>query len=110
MKTGGGFAFDEQFCSDAARSTDLFFAGRNRKASKVRAMGQSDGNAERNARMYELWKDGLALASIAGEFKLPVDTIRLTVGQMDRIAMWRLIGRDAKGKHLAAPPAEHFVD
>jgi hypothetical protein len=73
-------------------------------------MGQSDGDVERDARIYELWKGGLALASIAGEFKLPVDTIRLTVGQMDRIAMWRLIGRDAKGKHLAAPPAEHFVD
>jgi hypothetical protein len=73
-------------------------------------MGQSDGNAERNARMYELWKDGLALASIADEFKLTVETIRLKVGQMDRIAMWRLIGRDAKGKRLAsfsfsAPPA-----
>jgi len=65
--------------------------------------------------MYELWKDGLALASIADEFKLTVETIRLTVGQMDRIAMWRLIGRDAKGKRVTSfsfiiPPAEQLVD
>jgi hypothetical protein len=66
------------------------------------------GNAERNARIYERRQDGLSLNAIAREFDLSRETVRLTVRQMDRIAMWRegernaLRGRIALLTHAAA--------
>jgi len=50
-------------------------------------MGRSDGNQERNLKMYGRRKGDLTLAAIAGEFDLSRETVRLTVRQMVRKAM-----------------------
>jgi hypothetical protein len=64
-------------------------------------MGRSDGKKERNAKMYGRRKDGITLAAIAGEFDLSRETVRLTVRQMVRKAMWRAIERNSQREYLA---------
>jgi hypothetical protein len=59
-------------------------------------------NAERNAQIYSRRNDGLTLAAIALEFELSQETVRLTVQQMDRRAMWGEIERNAQCARLAS--------
>ena len=58
-------------------------------------MGHPDDNAERNAQIYSRRNDGLTLAAIALEFETTAETVRLTVRQMERKAMWHKINRNA---------------
>jgi orotate phosphoribosyltransferase-like protein len=65
-------------------------------------MRQASGNAERNAQIYSRRNEGLTFAAIALEFELSQETVRLTVLQMDRKAMWREIERNAQRARLAS--------
>ena len=64
-------------------------------------MGKTDSNAARNAKIFARRIDGLTFAAIAREFELSTETIRLTIRQMDRKAMWREIERNAQRERVA---------
>jgi Mor family transcriptional regulator len=58
-------------------------------------MAQAD-KAERDAGMYACWNDGLTLETIAREYKVTRETVRLAVRLMERKAMWREINRNSR--------------
>lgn len=64
-------------------------------------MVQSD-KAERDAGMYARWNDGLTLETIAREYKVARETVRLAVRLMERKAMWRVIDRNSQREHLSS--------
>ena len=64
-------------------------------------MRKSDSNAARNAKIFSRRIDGLTFAAIAREFELSTETVRLTIRQMDRKAMWREIERNAQRERVA---------
>jgi hypothetical protein len=63
-------------------------------------MGKSNGNVERDARIYARWNEGLSLAAIGREIKESHETVRLAVRLMERKAMWRAIERNAQRERI----------
>jgi Mor family transcriptional regulator len=49
----------------------------------------SDGKAERDAKIYARRIEGFTLKAIAREFKLAVETVRQIARRMERKAKWR---------------------
>jgi transposase len=64
-------------------------------------LGKSGSNETRNAQIFSRRIDGLSFAAIAREFELSTETVRLTIRQMDRKAMWREIERNAQRERVA---------
>jgi hypothetical protein len=49
----------------------------------------NEGNADRNAKIYERRSDGLTLAALSHEFELSKETVREIARRMERKAKWR---------------------
>jgi DNA-binding CsgD family transcriptional regulator len=51
----------------------------------------SDGKAERNAKIYARRIEGFTLRAIAREFELAVETVRGIAKRMERKTKWRVL-------------------
>lgn len=108
LRTSGPLCKGERFCTDASRSGHLGFATLahravtfDRNQQEGVQLGKSGSNEARNAQIFSRRIDGLSFAAIAREFELSTETVRLTIRQMDRKAMWREIERNAQRERVA---------